>query len=185
MHFAKRKKQYLLFLGGIIISIFINIVLIYGASQEVDGFGKLKWGDPPLKEMELLDRRGDYTFYSYDGDNTIGGFNTERISYKFCRDEFCSVAGAIIGGYDKFVEVHDLFVAYYGQPTVYHPYYWFWFGETNIMLYYDDIDRVGYFYYYYTPPHIAIQHERAKAVEEKRKREGKPPLKTLKKAKKR
>jgi len=168
----------LIIIGSIILFFLMNFV--YSANYPVDGFGRLKWGEHPLKEMELLDRRGDYTFYSHDGDNSVGGFNTQRVSYKFCRDSFCSVAGAVEGDYNTFVKLHDLFIAYYGPPNSYHPYYWFWFGETNIMLYYDTIDKTGYFYYYYTPPHIEIAHEREKAIEEKRKKEGKPPLKSIK-----
>ena len=150
---------------------FIVVIKSYGVEYKLDGFGDIKWGQAPIKGMELLDKRGRFSFYSYDGDNSVGGFATKRVSYKFCNNQLCAVAGAIEGDYETFQNLHNLFIAYYGIPNSYDPYHWFWFGETNIMLCYEDTDKTGYFYYYYVPIHAAILHERAKQLEEQKKLE--------------
>jgi hypothetical protein len=183
-----RKARRTLLIILIVVSIIAYVVLSFiadkvahGAGPEVDGFGTLKWGNHPKKEMELLDRRGAYSFYAYeDGTKVVGLFDTERVSYKFCNDGFCGFAGAIKGDFDKFNEISNLFIVYYGPPTMYHPYNWIWTGETDVMLFYDDKDKMCCYYFHYNPPHEEIDHARAKAIEDKRKKEGKPPLKSLK-----
>lgn len=146
---------------------FILVFLIYisseAASYQIEGFDELKWRDSPIANMVLTDKRGRFTFYSYNGN-----------SYEFCNDKLCGVAGVIRNR--KFEDVYDAFIEAYGLPGCNNPIAWF--GETNVLL--CSIDNEIYFLYYYIPLHVEMIYERQHkkqnkkvAVEKQRRKYGK------------
>jgi hypothetical protein len=171
----KRQRKLLLYIilitaivSYVILSCFATVVQ-GAADYNSVGFKEMKWGDKPQREMQLLDRRGPYSFYCYETDESINNIEIERVTYKFCNDKLCSVAGKIKGGYDEFVEFHNYFIEVYGPPSSYHPYYWNWYGETNLMLYYDNMYKDGYFFYFNMPLHTEILNEKMKERIEKKR----------------
>jgi len=156
-----------------LLAIIFTLILINSAyaGEKINGYRDLKWNSPPIeKEMDLLEKRGSFTFYRYNGDNNIDGIPIDNFTCTFCKNRFCSFFG-VINGVQNFSNFTKLMYDMYGPPNYNKPPYGFWLGETDIFLYFDKKEQAGYFLFYYNPIFTELDMEKAKLLKKQKQLE--------------